>query len=46
VLYRIVIKPLPSGAASNPGGRMKDAAGRRVLEMAILRQRVEFDWRV
>jgi site-specific DNA recombinase len=46
VLHRIVIKPLPPGAPSNPGGRMRDAAGRRDREMAILRQRVEFDWRV
>jgi site-specific DNA recombinase len=46
VLHRIVIKPLPPGMASNPGGRMRDAAGRRDREMAILRERVEFDWRI
>jgi len=45
VLHRILIKPLPPGAASNPGGRLKDPAIRREREMVILRQRVEFDWR-
>ena len=46
VLARIVIKPLPPGAASNPGGATKDPAKRRASEMAILRQRVEFEWRI
>ncbi len=46
VLHRIVIKPLPPGMASNPGGALKDATERRNREMAILRQRVAFDWRV
>jgi site-specific DNA recombinase len=46
VLHRIVIKPLPPGAASNPGSRLRDATERRNREMAILQQRVEFDWRV
>jgi hypothetical protein len=46
VLHRINIKPLPAGAPSSPGGKLKDPAARREREMAILRQRVEFDWRV
>jgi hypothetical protein len=46
VLHRIVIKPLPPGTASNPAGALKDATERRRREMATLRQRVEFDWRV
>ena len=35
-----------SGAACNPASNIKDKAARREREMAILRQRVEFDWRV
>jgi site-specific DNA recombinase len=46
VLHWVIIKPLPPGAACNPGSRIKDATVRREREMAILRQRVEFDWRV
>ena len=46
VLYRVIISPLPAGAPSSPGGKLKDPAARREREMAILRQRVEFDWRV
>ena len=46
VLHRVVINPLPAGAPSSPGGKLKDPAIRREREMAILRQRVEFDWRV
>ena len=46
VLHRVVINPLPAGAPSSPGGMLKDPAVRREREMAILRQRVEFDWRV
>jgi site-specific DNA recombinase len=46
VFHRIIVHPLPPGVASNPGSRSKDAAKRRELQMAILRQRVEFDWRV
>jgi hypothetical protein len=46
VLHGIVIKPIPPGTANNPGGGTKDAAKRREREMAVLRQRVEFDWRV
>jgi site-specific DNA recombinase len=46
VLHRVVIKPLPPGVASNVAGNSKDRAVRREREMAILRQRVEFDWRV
>jgi hypothetical protein len=46
VLHRVIIKPIPPGTASNPGGRLKDQAERREREMVILRQRAEFDWRV
>jgi site-specific DNA recombinase len=46
VLYRVVINPLPPGLPTSPGGKLKDPAIRRDREMAILRQRVEFDWRV
>ena len=46
VLHRVIIKPLPPGAASNVAGNSKDKAIRREREMAILRQRAEFDWRV
>jgi len=46
VLHRVVINPLPAGAPSSPGGMLKDPGIRREREMAILRQRVEFDWRV
>ena len=31
---------------STPEGALRDQAKRREREMAILRQRVEFDWRV
>ncbi len=46
MLYRVVINPVPPGAPNSPGGKLKDPAVRREREMAILRQRVEFDWRV
>ena len=46
VLHKIIVKPLPAGTPNNPGGNMKDLAARREREMAVLRQRVEFDWRV
>jgi hypothetical protein len=46
VLHRVVVNPLPAGTASNPGSRIKDPTMRRECEMVILRQRVEFDWRV
>jgi hypothetical protein len=46
VLHRVVINPLPPGAPCSPGGTFKDPVKRREREMAILRQRVEFDWRV
>ena len=42
----VIINPLPPGAACNSPGNIKDKAVRREREMAILRQRVEFDWRV
>jgi hypothetical protein len=45
-LNRAVIKPLPAGVACNPGSKIKDKDMRREREMAILRLRVEFDWRV
>jgi hypothetical protein len=46
VLHAVIIKPLPVGAASNPGSNIKDKVVRRQCEMAILRQRIEFDWQV
>jgi hypothetical protein len=44
--HRVVINLLPPGAPCSPGGTFKDPVKRREREMAILRQRVEFDWRV
>jgi len=46
VLHRVIIKPLPSGANANVAGNSKNKALRLEREMAILRQRVEFDWRI
>jgi site-specific DNA recombinase len=46
VLHRIIIRSLPPAANSNVAGNSKDKALRREREMVILRQRVEFDWRV
>ena len=46
VLHRVVIKPLPLGANANVAGNSKNKALRREREMAILRRRVEFDWRI
>ena len=46
VLHAIKIKPLPADTAPNPASSIKDPAIRREREMAVLRQRVEFDWRV
>jgi DNA invertase Pin-like site-specific DNA recombinase len=46
VLHGVTIKSLPLGAACNPGSNIKDKAVRREREMAIMRQRVEFDWRI
>ena len=46
VLHRVIINPIPPGLPNSPGGKLKDPAIRRAREMAILRQRVEFDWRV
>jgi site-specific DNA recombinase len=46
VLHRVIINPLPAGSPSSPGGKLRDPAIRRDREMAILRQRVDFDWRV
>jgi hypothetical protein len=46
VLHRVLIKPLPPGANANVAGNTKNTARRREREMAILRQRVEFDWHV
>jgi hypothetical protein len=46
VLHKIIVKNLPPGTANNPAGNIKDPAIRREREMAVLRQRVEFDWRV
>ncbi len=46
VLHGVLIKPLPPGANANVAGNSKNTALRRDREMAVLRQRVEFDWRV
>lgn len=46
VLYRVVINPLPKGAACNPAGKINDPAVRRERELVNLRRRVELDWRV
>jgi hypothetical protein len=46
VLHRVIIKPLPPGAAANVAGNSKDKAIRREREMAVLRKRVGFDWRI
>ena len=46
VLHRVLIKPFPPGANANVAGNSKNKALRREREMAVLRQRVEFDWRV
>ena len=46
VLHRVVINPIPPGLPNGPGGKLKDPAIRREREMAILRRRVGFDWRV
>jgi site-specific DNA recombinase len=46
VLHRVVVHPLPADAPKNVAGNSKDQALRREREMAILRRRVEFDWRV
>ena len=46
VLHRVIIKPLPPGTNANVAGNSKDKALRRDRELAILRQRVEFDWRI
>ena len=46
VLHRVLIKPLPAAANANVAGNSTNTALRREREMTILRQRVEFDWRV
>ena len=46
VLHRVIVKPLPPWSDANVAGNSKDKALRREREMAILRQRVEFDWRI
>jgi hypothetical protein len=46
VLVRVLIKPLPAGASANVAGNSKNTALRRDRELAVLRRRVEFDWRV
>jgi hypothetical protein len=46
VLHKVIVKPLPPGTAPNPASGMKDPARRRDIEMAVLRQRVDFDWRI
>ena len=46
VLVRVLIKPLPADASANVAGNSKNTALRRERELAVLRRRVEFDWRV
>ena len=46
VLHRVIINPVPPGLPDSPGGKLKDPAIRRDREMAILRQRAGFGWRV
>jgi hypothetical protein len=46
VLHRVVIKPLPPGSNANVAGNSKNKTLLREREMVILRQRVEFDWRI
>ena len=46
VLHRVIIRPLPPGANRNVAGNSKNVALRREREMVVLRQRVEFDWRI
>ena len=46
VLHRVLIKPLPAGANANVAGNSTNTALRRERELAVLRRRVEFDWRV
>jgi hypothetical protein len=46
VLHGATIKSLPPGAAANVAGNSKNKVIRREREMAIMRQRVEFDWRI
>jgi DNA invertase Pin-like site-specific DNA recombinase len=45
VLHRVIINPVPDGVPRSYG-YIKDPAVRRERQMAVLRQRVEFDWRV
>jgi hypothetical protein len=40
------IRPLPADANANVAGNSKNTALRRERELAVLRQRVEFDWRM
>jgi hypothetical protein len=46
VLHRVLIKPLPPGASANVAGNSTNTGLRRERELAVLRRRVEFDWRV
>jgi site-specific DNA recombinase len=46
VLNTIVIRPLDPAVAPNAVARLKDPAARAVCILAMLRNRVEFDWRV
>ena len=39
-------EPAGPSTASNVAGNIEDKAVRREREMAVLRQRVEFDWRI
>jgi hypothetical protein len=46
VLHRIIIHPAPPGTPPNVAGGTKNQQLRRERELAVIRQRVEFDWRV
>ena len=46
VLHRVIVGPLPADTPANLAGNSRNQALRREREMAVLRQRVDFDWRV
>lgn len=46
MLHRVIFKPLPPGANANVVGNSENKTLRREREMATLRQRIEFDWRI
>jgi hypothetical protein len=44
--YAVLDGRLPAGASANVAGNSKNTALRRERELAVLRRRVDFDWRV